>query len=763
MKAMMQNRKLKSRLKSLLNPRTLLASFYFFRPGMNLQKNQIGFLQAVLFQVFQQRQGLIDNIFSTYEQEEAIARYQNLRGSDEPVWTLNGLKRAFQKLVSVDNVELYLHVDGIDEIDCEPIEMARLLCELANYPNVKILTAGRYYGEFEKMFPQDQALNLHELTEMDILRFAVDNLRQPTILKLLKRPDQFVDIIKEIIGSAQGVFQWVQIVVDSLIEGSCHCEDFERLFERLQEYPKDLDDLYQFLYSHIEKRYLADTAFWLLTVLYATQTSAPGSRSKQGSKRCSKPGSWRLQTYDIWTAEQILAMNDDVFEDLIQMSHKDRVRKARETQLRMQSQGRHFFDFGPRSQTLKHVTFAHRTVLDFLTRRNRTIAHQLEENLLPDIVPAFAWTVLKTWCMVRKFEGQHKWCIDGKLTIPTAVANITELGLEKACNAWPRLKKLLLMRPTFDMYGSGTRKILSPEFTGWRIETELDLMHRLERMPYFPLFLSILSRGDIRHSRELDNILQDTTVRRLSEAQRELLLLLRLWSRKTDILFPEMGRLSGYLSHFFPEGLPRQSLCLSRLLEWISIFGDKFFTHDLYNKNTHFLGGYYAVCNVVKAVNELVSRGADSNSVCKSVTRDTDKSHISILTLLLRMESHAVNSLSNEVLGQVPTTPQISHRGGALTDYRMQQMLLKNQNKKRILMTHPEETRVTGIDPMRHASLDLETYRTLLTRLRGCLNEAIQTVKANGGKEIAIASPTECGIGIEWPTLLDYLADDSYL
>lgn len=160
---------------------------------------------------------MVDRVFPIYEQQQAIARYEKIKGSDESVWTINGLKRAFQKLVGIDNLNLYLHIDGIDEIDCSPIEMAKLLCELAEHRNVRILAAGRYYGEFNQMFPKRQALNLHELTEMDILRFAVDKLRQPHILKLLESPQNFTDIIKEIMSSAQGVFEWVKLVVDSLI------------------------------------------------------------------------------------------------------------------------------------------------------------------------------------------------------------------------------------------------------------------------------------------------------------------------------------------------------------------------------------------------------------------------------------------------------------------------------------------------------------------------------------------------------------------
>lgn len=65
-------------------------------------------------------------------------------------------------------------------------------------------------------------------------------------------------------------------------------------------------------------------------------------------KRSSK----RLTTRDIWTAEKIAAGNDDVFKSLIKMNSRKRLQIARETELRMQAQGRHFFDFGPRSETV---------------------------------------------------------------------------------------------------------------------------------------------------------------------------------------------------------------------------------------------------------------------------------------------------------------------------------------------------------------------------------------------------------------------------
>ena len=700
---------------------------------MTLQKSKVGLLQSILFQILRARTSLVNQIFSIHEQRQAVKRHEKVKGSDEPVWTLEGLKRAFQKLVAVDDLQLYLHIDGIDEIDCSPIEIAKLLCELAKHPNVKILAAGRYHGEFQQMFPERQALNLHELTEMDILRFAVDELRQLHIFKPGTNPQPFIDILKEITSSAQGVFQWVNIVVESLIQGSHYYENFGQLFKRLQEYPKELDDLYHFLYRRIEERHLPDTAFWLLCVLGVT-------RQKSTYGRATK----RLTTRDIWIAEQIAAGNDDVIKTMIHLNSAKRSRIAHETQLRMQAQGRHFFDFGPRSENVKYVTFAHRTVLDFLIRKDRAIVEQLENHLPTDSDHVFARTVAENIrsSRIEDWPNLFKQPEGKEMSVKIATSYIQERGIERICDMWLRLTGLLdsMTIP----YGSNTEKILSPTTVGWVIETESAMFHRLEGISPAPLFYLLARRrfesgeADIG---KFDSVLSDTAPLRLSETQREFLLLLRFFSTGNGMFYLERIAVEKYLASLFPEKVPRQSVCLSRLLEWIRIFEGELFAklNATSPWELWMLQPIMTTSNIMDVVALLISRGANANLMCKSVANDPDKSHLSVMSILLKIKHRVYDLLQKETMIEIQNvmsdkTPNF--QGDAPTDYDTQQMLLRQQNKRRLLMARQEQ------DTVNQTQQEIIGQKKPAIQMMGTLEkhmtEAIKVVEAEGGKEIVV-------------------------
>ena len=199
---------------------------------------------------------MIDHVFSLTEMKQAIIDAKKAPDHSS-IWSLNQLWRILRKWRECDNAYLYLHIDAIDEIDCEPIELVNLLNEITEYPKVKVLAAGRYRAGFDACFDSSKKLKLHELTEPDILRYVIGKLNQPTILDLLTPSTgrvEFVQLITEIVSAARGRFQWVKLVVESLLRGMHRFENFGMLIFRLREYPQELQDLYVFLYDENESR-----------------------------------------------------------------------------------------------------------------------------------------------------------------------------------------------------------------------------------------------------------------------------------------------------------------------------------------------------------------------------------------------------------------------------------------------------------------------------------------------------------------------------
>ena len=157
MKAILCNERMFNRLKTLLvqwgSGSDVLISSFFFRPGMSLQKSQLGFLQSIVYQILSQRPTMIDRILSSLERSQALARLNTT--SDSSAWSLHELKSILRKWSAISEDYLYIHVDGIDEIDCAPQDLATLLLDLSALSNVKILAAGRYHAEFDAYFSQE--------------------------------------------------------------------------------------------------------------------------------------------------------------------------------------------------------------------------------------------------------------------------------------------------------------------------------------------------------------------------------------------------------------------------------------------------------------------------------------------------------------------------------------------------------------------------------------------------------------------------------
>lgn len=641
MKAFLQNPRMQKRLKELLlrwgGKQVLIGSFFFFRPGMDLQKSKQGFLQALLHQILSQRPKMIDILFSPLEQSQAVARSRKQAGSERPVWSINELRRALREWREHDESCLYLHVDGIDEIDCQPLDLANLLKELSNYTNVKILAAGRYHAAFDFCFSADQKLNIHELTEPDILRFVMDRLNQPKLWALLspaKRSTQFVKIMREIISAAQGVFQWVKIVVESLMQGVYSYETFDRLFARLQEYPKDLDDLYRFLYANLDPRYTADVAFWLLTIFHKTDLASKDESHK--FKYVGDNGEFSMNTFHMFQAEQYEAWDSHWLVRSMQSKRKGISNEARAMHHRMRAQCPHFFDFSVRQKYRKHVTFSHRTVLDFLCRDENSMIHELSLHLDTRKNPELSYIVVRfleecRLCLQPSWGNFTSWCN----FMETILSAMKSGYIGDALLVWDQLKAALISGGVKD--DRLTVRHTVPTFEGSTSESFFETIKRVDQLKGRMLHVIVLYWGCFQtgNSHEYDEVLNSALNLDLDERERHLLLVECLpifcnghsrsfLSNRPRLTFEHMEHV---LLKPFPGRVAHDRLSLQRILE---LSREKIYDNrNIFSRLDQLRVGF----NIIHL---LIRRGANPNTICRSVCNDLDKSNLSVKIVLIR-------------------------------------------------------------------------------------------------------------------------------
>ncbi|CZR56191.1 uncharacterized protein PAC_06079 [Phialocephala subalpina] len=152
-------------------------------------------------------------------------------------WTLSELKAAFRAIVNQKalSLRLCLLIDGLDEFSGEHKDIIAVLDELA----------------------RPSSDSVQDLTVGDIKKYVTDKFDKDVHLKELAANDRVTSdqIMEEILEKAEGVFLWVTLVVNSLIEGLEGGDDMKDLQRRLSELPAGLEPLYQRIVENIKPRY----------------------------------------------------------------------------------------------------------------------------------------------------------------------------------------------------------------------------------------------------------------------------------------------------------------------------------------------------------------------------------------------------------------------------------------------------------------------------------------------------------------------------
>jgi hypothetical protein len=112
------------------------------------------------------------------------------------------------------------------------------------------------------------------LTASDIKRYIEDKLNSNVRMELLIRqnPDEAVKLVEEVIQKAEGVFQWVSLVVKSLLKGLDQKDSILYLMKRIQKLPADLEHLYAYILSSIDPIYMEEASM-VFQIYHAAELS----------------------------------------------------------------------------------------------------------------------------------------------------------------------------------------------------------------------------------------------------------------------------------------------------------------------------------------------------------------------------------------------------------------------------------------------------------------------------------------------------------
>lgn len=337
--------------------------------------------------------------------------------------TLQESRKALQRLFTTQShLAFFLTVDGLDEFDPKVstthieslLEFGRSLEE---FPNVKIVFASRPLNQFEEAFANCPCLRIHDLTYEDIAMYVNERLeKHKNMQSLLNRdPKNARNLVRSIVESSSGVFLWVRLVVDSLIDGLRNYDAIQDLQRRVKELPTDLYDLYDVMLSRVPVSYRSQTTRLLKIVLYNTGWSGD-----------------ELSVLGLRFAEE--ATDETVVKTPINpINDEDLEHYYKEMESRLKSRCLNLVEIRPSNFTTQEslskvpersrtdiydiskrginaqVTFLHRSVNEFLTQYNWAAFSEASEASYDPSVPLLrsAILILKTY----RFDHEYNWPI----------------------------------------------------------------------------------------------------------------------------------------------------------------------------------------------------------------------------------------------------------------------------------------------------------------------------------------------------------------
>ena len=197
------------------NDSLLIASFFFWRHGAEIQRSYRGLLRSLLYQTISQNNQLSALLFP---------RLFETRPDWADFPTLHDLKKAFKTLTTQNQIQFKIAflIDGLDEYESTDMGLdmlATIFTDAAKSSNVKMILSGRPIRVLEKSFEAYDSLRLEQLTSRDISNYVTQQIiKHPDLAAVARtQPNLAEELVAEVVDSAAGVFLWVVLVVRSLL------------------------------------------------------------------------------------------------------------------------------------------------------------------------------------------------------------------------------------------------------------------------------------------------------------------------------------------------------------------------------------------------------------------------------------------------------------------------------------------------------------------------------------------------------------------
>lgn len=296
-----------------------LIPFFFHDRGSDVQKTVSGLLQALLHQLLDKHRELVPLIYhirlnhllkwmsslgtlkgveigggnfdSQWHQTNATRARQLMKAVDEEksrqdkkrqvvselLWQPGEVDEALDVIVRQSKVELYclLFIDALDEHSGDHEKLLEALKRFTNRDgtgaaHIKLCLASRPESLFLKVLGDSPGFAIHDYTQPDIETYTFGRLEN-----VFTDQDRSYDLTMleqlagEVTQKANGVFIWVKLVVNDLVEAVIDGSSVTQLKRVLSSLPDDLMQLYRRIIQKRKQAYLEEAYVMFQLVLHS--------------------------------------------------------------------------------------------------------------------------------------------------------------------------------------------------------------------------------------------------------------------------------------------------------------------------------------------------------------------------------------------------------------------------------------------------------------------------------------------------------------
>ena len=244
----------------------VIASFFFFGRGSDLQKSSSGLFRSLLHQLLDQIPEMLSDFIPIYGKKCKTKQ----KSESDIQWHETELREFLEQwiLSASRDCSIRIYVDALDEAGRDIAE------RLIAYFEELIGRLGPTRAGFAVCF---SCRHYPVLVPKNVLKIYVEEendqdiatyVRQKLTKYQLSDPAEAQELEQEIIGKASSIFQWVVLIIPIIIESDKNGASARKIRQKIQEIPGELGDLYEHILSSIkDKKRAAQLMQWVCFAL----------------------------------------------------------------------------------------------------------------------------------------------------------------------------------------------------------------------------------------------------------------------------------------------------------------------------------------------------------------------------------------------------------------------------------------------------------------------------------------------------------------